>query len=286
MTTGGHYAVRMTTARKPIVLDIGCRKGGGTVGWQRAGFHVIGIDIEPQPGYPGDEFWQEDGLQVLEEMIECPGVWPKPDLISQHWPCQDGNTATEGNRKRGIADAHEQFIPRARELSLKTGIPFLIEQPTSSRRGLIRHDLVLCMDMFKRDLPPPWVQKHRSFELHGLTVPQPPHPDGPVRGPSMNIGGFPKSAGHAGYLRGHRHGIERRGPEAPYVAAYGDGGGKAKAWEIAHAMGIDWMTPEGMTKAEEKAARFDLCEAIPPAFTEYIGRAFLATAPYPSGGES
>jgi hypothetical protein len=105
------------------------------------------------------------------------------------------------------------------------------------------------MDTFKGELPPPWIQKHRSFELSGFTVPQPPH------------------VKHSGYVRGWRgtHGFT---PgffrDGPYVAGYGKGGGKATADELRHAMGIDWMTD-----------RFDLCEAIPPAYTEYIGRAFL-----------
>lgn len=232
---------------KPIALDICCRKGGATKGLQRAGFHVIGVDIEPQPGYPGDEFFKEDGLQVLEEMIECPGVWPRPDLIWQSWPCQEANTARNTNVKRGIADSHRQFIPEARELSDRIGIPYVIEQPTSSRKGTIRRDLTLCMDMFKGDMPPPWVMKHRSFEISGFTVPQPPH------------------VKHAGRVRGWRHGEYFDGP---YVAAYGAGGGKGTAEEIAHAMKIDWMTD-----------RFDLCEAIPPAYSEYIGRAFLASRP-------
>lgn len=262
---------------KPIALDICCRKGGATVGLQRAGFYVIGMDIDPQPGYPGDEFWQADGLKALELLAVAGGrVFDldlgsfRPSLIWQSWPCQEGNTATAGNRARGIIDSHEQFIPRARELSDKIGIPYVLEQPTASRKDLIRRDLTLCMDMFKGELPPPWVQKHRSFEVSGFTVPQPVHPGGPVRGGSMV--GFPKPAGHAGRVRGHRHGEVFEGP---YVAAYGDGGGKAKAWEIAHAMGIDWMTRPDMTKAEERAARFDLREAIPPAFSEYIGRALL-----------
>jgi hypothetical protein len=74
--------------------------------------------------------------------------------------------------------------------------------------------------------------------------------------------GFPKPAGHASRVRGWRHGASYEGD---YVAAYGSGGGKGTRDEIAHAMQIDWM-----------ADRFDLCEAIPPAFSEYIGRAFLA----------
>jgi hypothetical protein len=237
---------------KPVLLDICCRKGGATVGYQRAGFHVIGVDIEPQPGYPGDEFVQADGLDYLKHLRNtAPSRIPgNPALIHQSWPCQDGNTATASNRARGLTDTHEQFIPRARELSDRIGIPYVIEQPAASRKGLIRRDLTLCMDMFKGDMPPPWVQKHRSFELFGFTIEQPPH------------------APHPGYVRGYRHGVNRTGPSAPYVAGYGKGGGKATAAELRHAMGIDWMTD-----------RFDLCEAIPPAYTEYIGRTFLAGLP-------
>jgi hypothetical protein len=242
---------------KPVALDICCREGGATKGLQRAGFHVIGIDIEPQKNYPGDEFILMDGLRVLRDMW----AWTRrPSLIFQGWPCQEANTATAGNRAKGLVDKHRQFIPEARELSDGIGIPYVLEQPTASRGGHIRRDLTLCMDMFKGELPPPWVQKHRSFEIHGFTVPQPEHPPGPVRGGSM--AGFPKPAGHATRVRGYRHGENYEGD---YVAAYGRGGGKATAEEIAHAMGIDWMTD-----------RFDLCEAIPPAFSEYIGRSFLA----------
>ena len=229
---------------KPIALDICCRKGGATVGLQRAGFYVIGVDIDPQPGYPGDRFVQMDGLAALRCLLSGDfGGAGLPALIWQSWPCQEANTATAGNRHRGIPDNHRQFIPEARALSDRIGIPYVLEQPTSSRRGTIRRDLTLCMDTFRGDMPPPWVQKHRSFELSGFTVPQPPHRK------------------HQGYVRGWRHGVVREGP---YVAAYGEGGGKATAAEIAHAQQIDWMTD-----------RFDLCEAIPPAYSEYIGRAFL-----------
>lgn len=233
------------TANKPVLLDLFCRAGGATVGYQRAGFHVIGVDIEPQSDYPGDEFYKEDALTVLEEIEigDRPRTWPTPTLIHASPPCQDGNTATASNRARGIVDSHVQLVPPTRALLDKIGLPYVIEQPTSSRADLIRRDLTLCMDMFKGDMPPPWVQKHRSFELSGFTVPQPPH------------------VKHTGYVRGWRHGVVRDGP---YVAGYGKGGGKATAAELRHAMGIDWMTE-----------RFDLCEAIPPAYSEYIGRAFL-----------
>jgi hypothetical protein len=263
---------------KPIALDICCREGGATKGLQRAGFHVIGVDIEPRKNYPGDEFWQMDGVYALREMTLPFGKrWPAPALIFQGWPCQEANTATAGNRAKGLKDNHVQFIPEARALSDRIGIPYVLEQPTASRTGHIRRDLTLCMDMFKGELPPPWVQKHRSFEIHGFTVPQPVHPAGPVRGGSM--AGFPKPAGHATRVRGYRHGAYYEGD---YVAAYGKGGYKGEPREIAHAMRIDWMYRDGMVGQEKEAARFDLCEAIPPAFAEYIGRAFLESPVRPT----
>lgn len=175
---------------KPIALDICCRMGGATKGLQRAGFYVIGVDIEPQPGYPGDVFMQEDGLILLRILRDSGGIWVpgigyvRPSFVWESWPCQEANTATASNRIRGIKDSHRQFIPEARGLSDKIGIPYVLEQPASSRKKLIRKDLVLCMDTFKGDMPPPWAQKHRAFELSGFTVPQPEHKPhaGRVRG--------------------------------------------------------------------------------------------------------
>lgn len=229
---------------KPILLDLFCRMGGATVGYQRAGFHVIGVDIDPQPGYPGDDFICDDALECLADEVFMAKV--DPVLIHASPPCQEGNAATIGSNGHRPND-HPQLVPPTRALLDRIDIPYVIEQPASSRKGLIRRDLTLCMDMFKGELPPPWVQKHRGFELSGFTVPQPKHPK------------------HTGYVRGHRHGVVRTGPSAPYVAGYGKGGGKATVAEMRHALGIDWMTDH-----------FDLREAIPPAYAEYIGASFLA----------
>lgn len=242
---------------KPIALDLYGRKGGAAKGYQRAGFYVISNDINPQPGNPADEFIRGDALEILKEMqLNCNMIWTRragwetPKIVHTSPPCQGQNTATASNRARGIKDDHPSLVAPTRELLDKTGLPYVIEQPTSSVKGTIRRDLTLCMDMFKGDMPPPWVQKHRSFELGcwpGLSSSWPEQPRHPK---------------HTGYVRGHRHGVVREGP---YVAGYGKGGGKATAEELRHAMGIDWMTD-----------RFDLCEAIPPAYTEYIGSAFLS----------
>jgi hypothetical protein len=90
------------------------------------------------------------------------------------------------------------------------------------------------------------VTRHRKIELGGWSTDKPTHLE------------------HRGYVRGWRHGEYRDGP---YVAAYGDGGGKATVPEMQEAMGIPWTD-----------VRKELTEAIPPAYTEWIGTRFLSRA--------
>lgn len=60
-----------------------------------------------------------------------------------------------------------------------------------------------------------------------------------------------------------RHGVWYTGP---YVQAYGKGGGKSALPALQAGMGIDWT-----------AIRHSITEAIPPAYTEYIGKFMLET---------
>jgi hypothetical protein len=230
---------------KPFLLDLYCCAGGAARGYQRAGFRVLGVDVEPRPNYCGDDFIQMDALAYLRE------VAPKYRYAMIHAspPCQDGSTLTIANRAHGRGREHVQLLPETRALLDETGLPYVIEQPASRRGGLMRTDLRLCMDMFPVD--PPRVFRHRDFELSSMTIDQPKHEP------------------HRGRVRGWRHGVQHDGD---YVAAYGNGGGKATVEEMQHALGIDWTD-----------VREELTEAIPPAYTEYIGRAFLAASPAQSG---
>jgi DNA (cytosine-5)-methyltransferase 1 len=102
----------------------------------------------------------------------------------------------------------------------------------------IRKDVTLCGEMFGLG-----VIRHRYFELNDWAVLQPNHTP------------------HRGRVRGWRHGEYHDGP---YLAVHGDGGGKGSVAEWQKAMGIDWTDN-----------RKSLAEAIPPAYTEWIGREFL-----------
>jgi len=101
-----------------------------------------------------------------------------------------------------------------------------------------RPDMVLCGEMFGLG-----VVRHRKFELGGWKAQAPKH------------------LKHRGRVAGMRHGVWFTGP---YFAVYGEGGGKGSVADWQNAMGIDWTSN-----------RKSIAEAIPPAYTEYIGQQFL-----------
>lgn len=72
------------------MLDTFCKAGGCTKGYQRAGFRVIGVDIEPQPNYCGDEFIQADAIEFLRAFLDGPGLGVLGNVVGVHAspPCQ------------------------------------------------------------------------------------------------------------------------------------------------------------------------------------------------------
>ncbi|MDG9700933.1 DNA methylase [Streptomyces sp. DH37] len=229
--------IRRATGHQPRLLDLFCCAGGAAMGYHRAGFDITGIDIALRPNYPF-AFHHSDALEYLTRLITT-GEIEQYALVHASPPCQHGCALTVGtNRSQGWGRAHVDLVAPTRELLDATGLPYVIEQPNG--RAPVRKDLRLCGEMFGLG-----VLRHRWFELGRWSTAQPAHPK------------------HRGRVRGCRHG---QWFDGPYVAAYGSGGGKATVPEMQHAMGIDWTD-----------VREELTEAIPPAYTAWIGSTFLTT---------
>jgi hypothetical protein len=133
---------------RPRLLDGFCGGGGAARGYQRAGFHVTGVDIKPQPRYVGDDFIQADALDVLADQE----FLAQFDAIHASPTCQHQANVTAW---RGCRDAHPDLLtPTLARLRL-TGVPWIVENVPEA---LPAWDYVLCGTNF--GLP---VKRHRGF---------------------------------------------------------------------------------------------------------------------------
>jgi len=192
------------------------------MGYHRAGFEVVGVDINPQPRYPF-EFHQADALLVAD-LIDAP-YGRQFDAIHASPPCQDHMQTP--HRKHGTG----WLLPATRDRLKKTSRPWVIENVPSAP---MRPDYKLCGCQFGlRQL-----RRARWFETswHGFDM----SPNHDHTAPAISVVGH----GTPSWVRAK---LGRNPTIAEYRAC----------------MGIDWMN------------RNELSQAIPPAYTEYIGRQLL-----------
>jgi DNA (cytosine-5)-methyltransferase 1 len=169
--------------RRPRLLDLFSGAGGAACGYQQAGFHVTGIDINPQPRYAGDEFHQADALTFPLDGY---------DAIHASPPCQ-AHTAAR------VIHGHEHpdlLTPTRARLLAEATVPWVIENVPGAP---MRRDLILCGSMFPelRDGPHGLV-RHRWFEFGQPTMLLVP----PCHHPPVIVSVF----GHGGHVY---HGVEQ-----------------------------------------------------------------------------
>lgn len=210
---------------RPLLLDLFCGAGGAAMGYYRAGFDVIGIDINPQPRYPF-EFHQDDAIAYLQD-----GYHQHNRFAAVHAspPCQDHSSlATMPTyTAHGTAD----LLAETRELLALSDLPWIIENVPGAP---MRADFKLCGCMFGL----PGLRRERWFETSWRGF--------DLRSPCSHGDRTVTVAGHAG-------GSSKRDGTSGY--------GSTDDWK--RAMGIDWMTGN------------ELAQAIPPAYTEYLGTRLL-----------
>jgi DNA (cytosine-5)-methyltransferase 1 len=201
---------------RPRLLDLFCGAGGAGMGYHRAGFDVVGVDINPQPHYPF-EFHQADALTFPLDGF---------DAIHASPPCQVFVTRGRTQRRADRAP-HLDLVPQTRARLEPSGVPWVMENVATSS---LRRDLVLCGSMFGLK-----VRRHRHFESP-FVVP------------------WTLVCNHTGRIFGvYGHGAGPRRERTDW--------GTVADWR--GAMGIDWMT------------RDEITQAIPPAYTEWIGAQLL-----------
>ena len=151
---------------KPRLLDLFCKAGGAARGYQRTGFYVVGVDIEPQPRYAGDEFIHRGALGYLEELLYGKSLGHAFPFAAIHAspPCQHFANVTQW---RGDQSGHLDLIVPARALLEQTGMPWVIE---NVRTSALRADFMLCGTTL--GLP---IRRHRFFETNwsGLVMAHP-----------------------------------------------------------------------------------------------------------------
>ena len=225
------------------LLDLFCGAGGAGEGYRRAGFEVVGVDVNPQPRYKAGRFVQADALAYVAQY-----GWMF-DAIHASPPCQAHSLITPDKSK------HVDLIPQTRFWLETIGAPYVIENVYGARRTL-RNPVMLCGRDFGLK-----VYRHRLFESNVLLMGlhHEPHRDNtPRAGHGISDKGF-ISVTSGGKSSRRSNGLQSLSSEG-FVTMTGHFSGIEYCRT---AMGIEWMTAK------------ELSQAIPPAFTEFLGRQIM-----------
>ena len=228
---------------KPRLLDLFCCEGGAGYGYHQAGFEVTGVDIKPSPRYPF-ACLNADVLALRPEFLA--GF----DAIHASPPCQ----AHTSMKSMHNAKAHADLIEPTRAMLKASGKPWIMENVVGAP---LDAPILLCGTMFGLGVEDAELRRHRLFEASFpiIFVPECQHSSRDTIGV------------YGGHVRNRRR--------ARTIGVYGGGARDSRrkfdkgvpdfsADQGRTAMGCDWMTTAGLS------------QAIPPAYTKWLGRELLA----------
>lgn len=236
---------------RPLLLDLFCCSGGAGVGYTRAGFHVVGVDIDAAAlRYNPHECYQGDALSVMRSLLRGKRYhgYRLSDfsLIHASPPCQDTSV---GRYITGTSGVYPRLIGPTRQLLEASQLPYIIENVMGAAliEKELHNALMLCGTSFGLR-----VERHRYFESNLLLFSA-----GPCFHKPGNVTVRRKRAEYIGIWSG-----------ATYRSAKGEIRKRPKSCPLSiakAAMGIDWPMPGAY-----------LGEAIPPAYTAWLGSQALA----------
>jgi len=226
---------------RPVLLDLFCGAGGASIGYDRAGWEVVGVDIRDQPQYPFRFYrlgW-EDGLELVARHAMDDGQ--TGFAIHASPPCQgySRHVTSTGQWDRTQGKNEARLIAAVREAVAGYGVPYVIENVLGAASEM-RANLFLCGTMF--GLP---ISRHRLFESNVPLV-QPFH--APCSGVSKRFA--------------DSRGWDRRDMT---ITGKGRRAGTSDRWKEI----LGWP-------ADVPASQHQLREAIPPAYAGHVGEALKA----------
>jgi DNA (cytosine-5)-methyltransferase 1 len=201
------------------ILDLFCCAGGAGMGYHRAGFEVVGVDIAPQPRYPF-AFIQTDVLALDQRFLRS------FDAIHASPPCQGYSAMRHAPGAKGAP----LLIEQTRAMLEASGLPWIIENVEEAGWAM-RDPVTLCGSMFALQSQGCRLQRHRLFESNvAISAPTP-----------CNHDARPVVGVYGGHARKRSAKAGGRGTRDIW-----EGGHKAAASE---ALGMDWATLAEMSEA-------------------------------------
>lgn len=217
------------------MIDLYCGGGGAAMGYYNAGFNeIIGVDIVDRPNYPF-KFIKMDALEFLRTYD-----FSDVDFIHASPCCQRYSKLKylSGNIEKWESE-HVDLVAPTRELLIKTGKPYIIENVEGSP---LINPIKLCGSQFENM----YTQRPRLFESN-IPLRKPDNPV--VRHKTLKLGQGPSEDGYI-TVAGTRppKGMNEVQTKLYYGFALG---------------GIDWMSLEELT------------QAIPPVYTCFLGKQII-----------
>lgn len=203
---------------RPRLLDLMCGAGGAAMGYHRAGFEVVGVDLVHQPNYPF-EFWQADALDVMEWLTT--GRWQcysQADIDAIHASPVCYAWSKMRDCRPGSKGGQPDQITPLRPLLQAAGVPWVIENVPGAP---LRNPVQICGSGLGLRL-----QRHRLFESN------------------VPLWGVPCAHGQNPWNPAYGHSTGRTKRRVPVIGE----------WRVpfglqCEAMGISWMTLAELTEA-------------------------------------
>lgn len=217
---------------KPLLLDLYCGQGGAGAGYVASGFDVVGVDLIDQPRYPFD-FIRAGAIEVMIELLD--GKTVGPSRQGRYCRLEDF-VAIHASPPCQAYSVTQRIQDRIHTYLIGVTRECLVGSGLPYVIENVPDALRYLVDPIMICVPAVGVEmyRHRYFECHGFECVEPDHPPHVARQVKM---GRPAAPGE-------------------FIQAVGNFSGVERARQV---MGMPWANRDGLR------------EAIPPAYSKYVG---------------